>query len=88
MLLQLPLLFPCRDLGWHNGLRLTSPNVGVHSRQRANDDEENEDNEMEGDVDGGNSLTLMRWFAFRLFERPGDGVSLRFGGRLYQQWFC
>ena len=35
----------------------------------------------------------MRWYAYRLFERASDGISLRFGGRLLQQflvnaWAC
>lgn len=91
MPLQYPLLFPRGDLGWHNGLRLTGPNAHVTRRSRQDDEDGSDDDEDGGDdveraAEGSGSLTLMRWFAYRLFERPGDGVSLRYGSRLFQQW--
>ena len=101
MPMQYPLLFPMGDLGWHNAIPLSGPNARapVVRRRRGQVDGENSDAEDE-DIDGEKDraeraglVTLMRWFAYRLFERANDGVSLRLGGRLFQQflvdaWAC
>ena len=84
MPMQYPLLFPQGDLGWHNAVRLAGPNAHQPAPMVAEDDEDIDDADQQAERSG--FVTLMRWFAYRMFERPDDGISLRYGGRLFQQY--
>ena len=71
--MQYPLLFPQGDLGWHNAIVLAGPNARAPRAHPRNDDDDEEDGDDEEQlVERDGFVTLMRWFGYRLFERPGD----------------
>lgn len=94
--MQYPLLFPQGDLGWHNAIPLLGPNAPRPPPPQNNEEEDEDLGAMDVEerrAERAGYVTMMRWYAYRLFERAGDGVSLRFGGRLFQQflvdaWAC
>jgi hypothetical protein len=90
--LQYPLLFPRGENGWYPEMTLNEPaerqEQRIQHRRRRRADGEGPDSDEEAGVadDGSRRLTLSRYVAYRIQQRPNETSALLLGGRLFTRY--